>query len=553
MADTKPHMAEKEKGVKNKGKKHNPEPESSVEEERAQLDRSSSIQRNIRVLLVGKRKPPSTPSPHWRLDFDSENPVREFANCGGGGDSVSARKLCASLWEIQPKLELSASEIGMNSGHGSRRSKKLERVSEIPASDQPANAGTSQMLRRQHYESLKQNDRYMSRLSPARSPSSSSLEVAPYKHPVAPSGVKGKPSHGPKPSTELLKVLNRIWSLEEQQSMNMSVMKALKMELDHSQSQIKGLLKEKGTNRRQVDSFMEHVSEDKVPRKHKQEEGRIKATIQSVKEELHDERRLRIRSESLHRKLAQELSEVKTRFSNAVKELEREMNARLVMESLCDEFAMGIKDYEEEIRTMRHKLDIGRETPDRPILHISEAWLDERLQMKLSSEPERRTVVDKLSTEIESYLRASRDARLQKESESRRESFPLNEAGSAPRGRNGDLDSSTDTESAHHNLTNPVRLGRRGTEAFISSMVRDHSLSSEGDRIHPVECHTDHQPAICRGAASPVKRWSSKLPSLNSEEPPESSSRREGSTLKEKLMEARLEGQKSRSKGSLLD
>ncbi|CAN1237570.1 Uncharacterized protein At5g41620 [Linum grandiflorum] len=220
------------------------------------------------------------------------------------------------------------------------------------------------------------------------------------------------------------------------------------MELDHSQTQIKGLLKEKGPYRRKVDNFTEHVSE------------------------------------SQHRKLAQELSEVKNRLSNSLKELERERKARFVLESLCDEFATGIKDYEQESRTVRHKL-------------------------------------------------ASRVGRLQKENESRRESFPLNEAGSAPRARYGDLDS-TDSEPARPRLTKPVRLIRSSSSTggrkfrnvssdVLGGLVRDCSLSSEGDRIHPVESH--------------VKRWSSKLPSLDSE----------GSTLKEKLLEARLEGQKSKN------
>ncbi|CAN1237569.1 hypothetical protein LINGRAPRIM_LOCUS1908 [Linum grandiflorum] len=105
-------MEETEKGVdfdrnrtKNKGKKQqNPEEEEEEGEwgyhQRSELDESSTIQRNIRVLFVGKRQGPSTPSPNWRFSFDSENPVHESV------ESVSARKLCARLWEIQPKLEL---------------------------------------------------------------------------------------------------------------------------------------------------------------------------------------------------------------------------------------------------------------------------------------------------------------------------------------------------------------------------------------------------------------------------------------------------------------
>ena len=62
-------------------------------------------------VLVGKKGGPCTPPPTWRLEFSSQyhqddsinnkqNPVREFLNFPTS--TVSARKLCANLWEIQP-------------------------------------------------------------------------------------------------------------------------------------------------------------------------------------------------------------------------------------------------------------------------------------------------------------------------------------------------------------------------------------------------------------------------------------------------------------------
>lgn len=41
-------------------------------------------------VLVGKRAGPSTPVPTWRLNQDNNTPA-----------AVSARKLCATLWEFQ--------------------------------------------------------------------------------------------------------------------------------------------------------------------------------------------------------------------------------------------------------------------------------------------------------------------------------------------------------------------------------------------------------------------------------------------------------------------
>ncbi|KAH7863144.1 hypothetical protein Vadar_013874 [Vaccinium darrowii] len=89
------------------------------------------------------------------------------------------------------------------------------------------------------------------------------------------------------------------------------------------------------------------------------------------------------------------------------------LSCRVISEDLCDEFAKGITDYEQEVWFLKHEPEkdrAHRESPDRLILHLSEAWLDERMQMKLA-EPQydlakKNTIVDKLSLEIETFLRA---------------------------------------------------------------------------------------------------------------------------------------------------
>lgn len=477
--------------------------------------------------------------------------------------------------------------------------------------------------------------------------------MAPYNPAVTPTssldfkGRRGESSYSLKTSTELLKVLNRIWSLEEQQASNISLLRALKMELDHSQSQIKELLKEKEANRQEMDQLVKQIAEDKVTRKNK-EQDRIKSAVQSVQEELEDERKLRRHSESLHRKLARELSEVKYSFSNALKELERERKARFLLENLCDEFAKGIRDYEQEMRSLRHKPNmdnVGRENPDRLVLHISEAWLDERMQMKVAEAQndiaEKNTIVDKLSLDIETFLQARHSIESRNDGSlsandgvkkySRRESFPLNEAASAPQ----DVadDDSTDRDSPCFDLnksankkqsiggpkqrvdtseshleklfnSNPTKrmadssgnckfhypasfqllseehmarvpereqgeFGREDQDGIhekkskcvvthglnsnyvVDNLIRNQSLSSEGDKVHPEgEFKEDAcvQPVFA-GHASPVQQWMSKLTSPEFEKSEASlklSRDLKENTLKAKLLEARLEGQKSR-------
>lgn len=65
--------------------------------------------------VVGKKGGPSTPPPTWRLEFPSpkndienatnnsnNNQVQEFLNFPTSTTTLSARKLCHKLWEIQP-------------------------------------------------------------------------------------------------------------------------------------------------------------------------------------------------------------------------------------------------------------------------------------------------------------------------------------------------------------------------------------------------------------------------------------------------------------------
>ncbi|KAL5572035.1 hypothetical protein UlMin_021632 [Ulmus minor] len=460
--------------------------------------------------MVGKRGGFCTPPPRWRLEFSSpqekdnnNKPITEFVNFPTN-QTVSARKLCASLWDIEPhrsqlaKMSLGGSRLRSRhakSNDGAKLPNHLVDVSDVdPQEDQPETPSSlgrnTSALLIQHHRSIERNERAIQPLSPASY--GSSLEVAPYKPAVAPTnfldlkGRMGEQSYGLKTSTELLKVLNRIWSLEEQHTSNVSLVKALKMELDHSRARIKELLLEKESERHEMDELMKQVAGDQLFRKSK-EQDRIKAAVQSVREELEDERKLRKRSESLHRKLAREVSELKSSFADALKELERESKARILLENLCDEFAKGIRDYEQEFRSLKHKTkeDLSEmDDPDSFIIHISEAWLDERMQMKLAESDnnivEECTIVDKLGFDIATFLQAKRAVESKKNGSfypkelkehcSRRhslESFPLNEAVSAPQ-HAGDEDS-TDGDS------NCVEASKRATRRQSKSSDRQHS------------------------------------------------------------------------------
>ncbi|KAK1565346.1 hypothetical protein Q3G72_024529 [Acer saccharum] len=503
-----------------------------------------------RGVWVGKRRGPTTPIvSSWR--FWPSKFEEEARGCIIKGEEeeenattthVSARKLAAALWEFHQyqyhnlpisKMQhrggnnvnangVSDSRIRrhrqhqhQNQHHHHYKEKGLDfshfLVDPTPSSpDQPESASS---LRRhiaqsliQHHRSIERNHRALQPVSPASY--GSSMEMAPYNPAVTPSssldfkGRVGESHYNLKTSTELLKVLNRIWSLEEQHASNVLHIRALKTDLDHSRARIKELLRDQQADRHEIDDLMKQNAEDKLVRKSK-EQDRIHAAVQSVRDELEDERKLRKRSESLHRKLARDLSEVKSSLSNALKELERERKSRKLLEDLCDEFAEGIKDYEQEVHAWKQKSDKDwAGTADRDILHISESWLDERMQMKLEEAQtgvaEKNSIVDKLGFEIETFLQDQRmcsskktNNTLPRDRRNSLESVPLHEAVSAPQDA-GDDDDSAGSDSYCFELNKPNNgdlkspggeaVDNRIDETVKHSQTRKHIASRDRTR-----------------------------------------------------------------------
>ncbi|KAG7650509.1 hypothetical protein AtNW77_Chr1g0064211 [Arabidopsis thaliana] len=398
-----------------------------------------------RAVFVGHRSVFRRPSTPVHISFNpNKNP-----------SSASSRKLAASLWEFYQYYDNDhlippaatkmhrAAPLGsagpsnnrrLRHGHGKAAvadNNGLELTNHQPESAGSIRRQIGQMLMK-HHHLIERNDHALQPVSPTSY--DSSLEVAPYNAAVSPGSSlefrgrrrAGEPNNNLKTSTELLKVLNRIWSLEEQHSANISLIKSLKTELAHSRARIKELLRCKQADKRDMDDFVKQLAKEKLSKDTK-EHDRLSSAVQS----LEDERKLRKRSESLYRKLAQELSEVKSTLSNCIKEMERGTKSKKIMESLCDEFAKGIKSYEREIHGLKQKLDKnwkGWDEQDQMVLCIAESWLDERIQSGNGS------ALEKLEFEIETFLKTKQNADSNEIARNRRtslESVPFN-AMSAP-------------------------------------------------------------------------------------------------------------------------
>ncbi|CAI8589346.1 unnamed protein product [Vicia faba] len=483
-----------------------------------------------REVLLRKSKGPSTPLPSSSSYSLSLLPNHnKHCNSSVTRDhqtlptTVSARKLAAALWEFNHYSSLFPMHRPLN--NGAAADSRLRRrghytlhkdkapdignflVDASPSSpDQPASASS---LRRhvaaslmQHHRAIERNNHALQPLSPASY--GSSMEMTPYNPAATPTSsldFKGRieePHYTLKTSTELLKVLNRIWSLEEQHGSNISLIKALKTELDHTRIRVKELLRDRQGDRHEIDDLMKQIAEDKLVRKSK-EQDRLHAAVQSVRDELEDERKLRKRSESIHRKLARELSEMKSSLTCALKDLEQERTRRKLLEDLCDEFARGINEYEQEVHALKQKSEkdwVQRADHDRLVLHISESWLDERMQMQLEAAQngfmDKNSIVDKLSLEIETFIKAKQNSKSMenpviRDRRNSLESVPLNDAVSAPQPvGDDDDDDSVGSDSHCFELNKPSNMGAKVPEEEIVDINLDETLKSNVKKKKPI-------------------------------------------------------------------
>ncbi|TMW92807.1 hypothetical protein EJD97_012538 [Solanum chilense] len=426
-------------------------------------------------VLVGKRRGTcTTPSLTWKIGLaQSDGSLLQDLPFSSNSASLSVRKLGANLWELQPQVK-KVVNMSKNIGplpQNHKHKSKLHRQTAAPPDSPPQQPTSTSSLGRDIAASLRQHHHHLiaknGGAQSLESPASycSSMEMAPFKPVETPTSSKDlkarseKSSYSLKTSAELLKILNKIWRLEEQQASNMSLVKALRKEVDHSQRRVKELQEEKKRDKEEINDLVMLIDDYRIGRKNNKH-NRAEEAVKTLTDQLRDERKLRKHSENLHRKLARDLAEVKSFFATALKELEREREARSMLEELCDEFAYGIKEYEEEVRFLKSKVrkdQILTEEKDGLVIHISEAWLDERMQMKQSQRrhdpAEKKTIVDKLRSEIQTFLKARQSSDCKnnvlnlkgaKESSLCRHSlgsFHLNNPASAPRVEKEDDDS----------------------------------------------------------------------------------------------------------------
>ncbi|KAL3536066.1 hypothetical protein ACH5RR_004527 [Cinchona calisaya] len=398
-----------------------------------------------RAILVGKKarggiglggSRSSTPVPSWKMtplkSAIENSPKYSQKSYGGGGRSgpVSARRLAATLWELNempsPKMSenLEVEEKKRNKKLMMLKKEKLRSSvpphlsdpSHSPVSERMDRSGTGSYQRRsssvsQRIRTLDHNAGVLDSLSNA-----SLMEIETRSRAQTPSGSVGgvrnrlkDVSNALTTSKELLKIINRIWANADQPSSSMSLVSALHAELERARLQVNQLIQEQRSDQNEISYIMKCFAEEKAAWKNKERQA-VESAIDTIAGELEVERKLRRQFESLNKKLGKELAETKSSFMKAVKELASEKRTREIMEQVCDELARDVGGDKAEVEELKMKTEKVREEveKEREMLHLADMLREERVQVKLSDAKhqfeEKNTAIDKLKKQIESFL-----------------------------------------------------------------------------------------------------------------------------------------------------
>lgn len=349
--------------------------------------------------------------------------------------SVSARKLAATLWEIdglpsprvrRENLDDRKSEVGVVRKERILEESKLGSTAlalsdlfRSPVSERMNPSKMASHIRRGSAGSQKLLQADCS-LGGTKSPHNCLVEVdqaqnharSPCRHVVGTKNRLKDVYNGLITSKELLKVMSRVFHFEEQSSTSLSLFSALKFELDRACNYVTKLIQEqrKGS---EIDILVKQLEEEKLVWKLK-EQDRIRSAIASVAGELETERKLRRQTERLNKKLGRELAETRASLTKMSKELESEKRAREIFEQVCDELARGIWEDRAEVEElkMRSAKVCEEVEKEREMLQLADVLREERVQMKLAEAKyqfeEKNALVDKLRSELEAYLKSKR-------------------------------------------------------------------------------------------------------------------------------------------------
>ncbi|OIW08475.1 hypothetical protein TanjilG_03151 [Lupinus angustifolius] len=392
-----------------------------------------------RAILVGKKGGTRTPVlPMWMTKSNSPSMATQQPLHSSGipfkdkeVSSVSARKLAATLWEINdlpPSRTKKDFEVDKMRSYKETMIRSREKVVSMsgsglfrPHMSDPSHSPTSERMKGFEGDGCKRRvsalshqhhsgDYYLKGLDSHSS--ACFTEEAENQQRNKKNRLKESRS-GLSTSKKLLKVLNQVCH-REQQSSSMSLILALGSELDRVCHQIDQLIREQDSSQNGIEHVMKQFAEERAAWK-KREREKIHEAIKNVAEELEVEKKLRRQTERLNKKIATEMANVKASHLKLSKELEREKRAKEIMEQTCDELARGIGEDRARVQELKRESAKAQEEveKEREMLQLADVLREERVQMKLSEAKyqfeEKNAVLEKVRNELEVYMRTKED------------------------------------------------------------------------------------------------------------------------------------------------
>ncbi|XP_065043579.1 uncharacterized protein LOC135676387 [Musa acuminata AAA Group] len=405
---------------------------------------ASKNHRIKREIFVPKKGPSTTPVPCWRLRALSPHSAAGFSEASRHQKiqdvvkdtraSVSARKLGNALWELNntasPRIpkdlqerrlmtEINTRDRTSGSSMAGRLLHRLSDSAHNPISElcnRSRTSGHRRMLPLVHHK-FHCRDKIHAAVDSQSKGSLMENEAcfqgrAPRSSLVGSKNCLKDLQNGLVTSKELVKILIRFGGIGKQQTSAISLATALYCELDQALVQVVQLIQAKNSDHGENSHLVRQFVEEKEAWNGKKQEG-IRVAVQSMIEEVKNEKKLRRKAERMNEKLIMEMAQMKASLANAGKELESERRTREMIEQVCSEMLRGIGDNKTEVEEMKRESAKIREElqKEREMLQLADEWREERVQMKLSEAKhqfeEKNAAVDQLRFELEAFLAAT--------------------------------------------------------------------------------------------------------------------------------------------------
>ncbi|XP_027187352.1 uncharacterized protein [Cicer arietinum] len=392
-----------------------------------------------RAILVAKKSGYSTPSPMWKTTSMSTNHHHNHAikNTSLHSSkekkelSVSARKLAATLWELNdltPSM-VKKEPMRINKDRDKDRVQSLCRSVLLgPHKLDPSYSSTSFSEVNQRIKGIEVdgdlshhlqfadhdlrcldgccNDDLMekesNKLKDKRNCGKCKVGVKNYLK-EAKSGLSTL--------NKLLKVLSQMVHEEKHSFRSIPLILGMSNELDRVRNQIDGFIEEQSSNQTDIEYLMKHFAEENSAWKRRERE-KIRATMMSLTQELEVEKKLRRQTERLNMKIVNEMENVKYSYSKLSKEHKREKRAKEILEQVCDELAQGIGEDRAKVEEMKRESEkvLEEVEKEREMLQLADVLREERVHMKLSEAKyqfeEKNEMLENLRNELESFFKS---------------------------------------------------------------------------------------------------------------------------------------------------